>query len=172
MISNELRTTSSDTTIRIVIQLLRPDDWPRIDEIPRLRIENRLIEAICVGRYLVSLGKCAEGALGTWASGLFKHMSLRRDVLRALANRLTAEDNEAQAYALKFFGSHLTALADSPPVVLVEHFKRKLAAGEQEYFDLVTSFYFAEAWADPFKEAIKNFQPKPEPIPEGEDVPF
>lgn len=172
IISNELRTTSSDTTIRIVIQLLKPEDWPQIDEIPRLRIENRLIESIRVGRYLTSKGKCAEGALGTWASGLFKHMSLRREALRALANRLTSEDKEAEAYALQFFGSHLSELADAPPAFLAEHFKRKLAEGEQAYHDLVGGFCFEPAWSEPFKEAMEKFQPKADPVPESNDVPF
>jgi hypothetical protein len=36
----------------------------------------------------------------------------------------------------------------------------------------VNGFYLADAWKDPFKEAIKNFQPKPEPSAESDDVPF
>jgi len=172
MISDELRMTSSDTTIRIMIQLLKLEDWPQTDEIPRLRIENRLIESIRVGRYLASKGKCVEGALGTWAAGLFKHMSLRREALRAIANRMTSEDNEAEAYALNFFGAHLSDLADSPPALLVEHFKRKLAEGEQEYLDLVSGFSFEAAWFDPFKEAVEKFQTKPEPVAPIDDVLF
>lgn len=107
MISNELRTTTSDTTIRIVIQLLQPADWPLIDEIPRLRIENRLIESIRIGRYIASRDKCVEGGLGTWATNLYSYMALRREATRAVMGRLTSGDKEAEAYALKYHGNYL-----------------------------------------------------------------
>src|ERR1017187_9439655 len=110
MISDELRTTSSDTMIRVVIQLLKLEDWPRIDEMARLRIENRLIESIRVGRYNISTNKCMDGVIGTWASSLFEHMSLRSEALRAIINRMMSEDTMAEDYAIKYFNLTLLSL--------------------------------------------------------------
>jgi hypothetical protein len=113
-----------------------------------------------------------DGVIGTWASSLFEHMSLRSEALRAIINRMMSEDTMAEDYAIKYFNLTLLSLIDSPPKVLIEHFKRKLAEGEQKYFDLLNGQFYEPTWLDPLKDAIEHFQPKSEAPPEGNDVPF
>lgn len=45
-VSDELKATNSDATIRLALHLLPADFWPRYDEVARLRIENKLLSEI------------------------------------------------------------------------------------------------------------------------------
>lgn len=45
LIAEELKTVDDDATIRQTIGLLDGQNWPRVDQAARLRIENRLIKS-------------------------------------------------------------------------------------------------------------------------------
>lgn len=64
VVSNALRTATSDQDIRTALQMLTPDLWPRIAEAARLRIENKLIREVEEGEIRES--GSTVGSLGTW----------------------------------------------------------------------------------------------------------
>ncbi|MFM0037118.1 TIGR02391 family protein [Paraburkholderia strydomiana] len=101
VVSDELRTATEDAAIRSALQLLKPDLWQNLQELPRLRIENKLIAGIKTGE-LTTAGKTTS-ALSTWSNNYLSHFSLRTDAARALLSRLEDADADARLYAVKYF---------------------------------------------------------------------
>jgi uncharacterized protein (TIGR02391 family) len=50
-VSQELRETSDEDTIRFVLGAMPASMWPRLDEAARLRIENKLIQSVKEGKW-------------------------------------------------------------------------------------------------------------------------
>lgn len=112
VVSEELRTTSDDGAIRTALQMLTPDVWPSLDELPRLRIENKLINGIRVGEVLHN-GKNTQ-ALATWSNEFLKMFTLKSEAASALIGRLEDQDPDARHYASKFFMKQLPDIASTP----------------------------------------------------------
>ncbi len=103
VVSDELRTTTEDAAIRTALQLLKPELWQNLQELPRLRIENKLIAGIKTGEVLRS-GKTTS-PLSTWSNTFLAHFSLRKEATRALLSRLEDSDPDARLYVIKYFFS-------------------------------------------------------------------
>lgn len=101
VVSEELRTATEDSTIRTSLQMLTPEVWPSISELPRLRIENKLVQGIRQGEVLTS-GKTTQ-ALATWSKNLLKAFTTRSEVANALISRLEDQDADARHYVAKYF---------------------------------------------------------------------
>jgi uncharacterized protein (TIGR02391 family) len=102
-ISTELRESNDLTALRLVIQLLNPEDWLRIDEVARLRTENRIMLNMQEGRYQRNTGKCVAGGLATWSRDFCWYFSLKREMLDILIQKLRSDSVENQDYVLRFF---------------------------------------------------------------------
>jgi len=74
--SAELRESSDESVLRLVLQLLNPGHWTRLDEVARLRTENRLILNAQDGRYIRKSNKCSGGSLATWSRDFWPHFAL------------------------------------------------------------------------------------------------
>ncbi len=174
LISEELRTTDAFESIRNIIQLLDPADWPKLHKAARLRIENKLVQSIAEGAYNRATRKCSPGALGTWATGLFPHFALRTQAMSAIAKRLFSDSVQAQDYALQFFVGHLPSLMNAPPDYLTRGLIERLEKGDQRFFDALDRFEFLGKgpWTDAFKEALSRFVATEATAPEPDDVPF
>jgi uncharacterized protein (TIGR02391 family) len=101
VVSEDLRNTNEDATIRTALQLISPDVWPQISEISRLRIENKLITEIKGGEILPS-GKTVN-PLATWSRTYIGNFSLREEAVKAVIGRLRSTDPDARHYGAKFF---------------------------------------------------------------------
>ena len=99
-VSDELRTTTEDFAIRIGLQMLTPELWPRLNETARLRIENKLIREITKGEII---GGRVIGALGTWATAYVKSFTLRKDAAEILITKLENIDPDIRHYVAKYF---------------------------------------------------------------------
>ena len=100
-VSRQLRTANEESEIRTSLQMLRPDLWPRVHEAARLRIENKLIQDLNVGK--IKWGGKTTGALATWAGSYLKNFELRKQVDIALITKLGNTDPEDRHYAAKYF---------------------------------------------------------------------
>lgn len=105
VVSEMFRTTTDDTEIRTALQMLTPSIWPHLDELARLRIENKLIGGIRAGEVLPS-GKTTQ-ALATWSNDFLKSFTQREEAANALLSRLESSDPDARQYVAKFFMRHL-----------------------------------------------------------------
>lgn len=112
IVSNELKTTTDDTDIRTSLQMLTPAVWGQIDELPRLRIENKLIGGIRSGQVSVS-GKTSQ-ALATWSNDFLKSFSQQSEAASALIGRLESTDSAARHYVAKFFMRILPEVITTP----------------------------------------------------------
>jgi hypothetical protein len=77
IVSDELKVTQEDNVIKMILQILPNYLWPRIEEVARIRIENKLIRSIESGKYNPSSQKGVLGWLGTWARDFIKYFTLR-----------------------------------------------------------------------------------------------
>lgn len=112
VVSEELRTTIDDAAIRTALQMLTPELWPNLSELPRLRIENKLISGVRSGEVLQS-GKTTQ-PLATWSSDFLKSFTLKNDAANALIGRLEDQDPDARHFAARFFMKHLPEVVSTP----------------------------------------------------------
>lgn len=112
VVSEELRTATDDSSIRTSLQMVTPEVWPSISELPRLRIENKLVQGIRSGEVL-STGKTVQ-SLATWSNNFLKAFTTRPDAANALISRLEEQDPDARHYAAKFFMRYLPEVMSTP----------------------------------------------------------
>ncbi|NUM43091.1 MAG: TIGR02391 family protein [Anaerolineales bacterium] len=112
VISDELKTVNQDKVIRVTLQILPERLWPRINEIARLRIENKLIRSIASGRYDNLSEKCIEGGFGTWGIRFLRYFSLKYELCKTFLDKLQ-KTQEEQNYVAKYFYSSLPKVIDS-----------------------------------------------------------
>lgn len=112
VVGDEFRTTKDDGVIRTSLQLLTPEVWPKLPELPRLRVENKLISGIRVGEVL-DTGKTTQ-PLSTWANDFLKAFTLKTDAASALMYRLESIDPAARHYVAKFFMRNLPEVVSTP----------------------------------------------------------
>jgi uncharacterized protein (TIGR02391 family) len=106
VVSEELQTTQDDATIRRTLDMLPERLWPRVSEVARLRIENKLIKSIESGKANSLTRKTSGGGLGTWARDISPHFSLKAELYQILLKKLRGTEEE-QAYVGLFFWSIL-----------------------------------------------------------------
>lgn len=170
-VSAELRESNDDNALRSVLQAIHPDHWIKLDEVARLRTENRLIRNTQDGRYVPRSEKCLAGAMATWSRSFWPHFSLKRELLRVLIDKLSSSSVESQDYVLKFCFGSLEALADEPPPGLRRVLAERLESGESRFKEVLEFSWLSRwAWNERIKKALESFQPA-EPVPE-DDVPF
>lgn len=115
VVSEELRTATEDVAIRTALQLLKPELWQNLQELPRLRIENKLIAGIKAGEVMRS-GKTTS-PLATWSNNYIPQFTLRVEAARAILNRLESSQASARLFAVKFFFSRLDdIMLDAPHI--------------------------------------------------------
>jgi len=171
-ISAELRESGDEGTLRYVLQLLDPGYWPRLDEVARLRSENRLISNLHDGRYVRESTKCLAGALATWSTSFWPHFSLKREAILVLVEKLRSASVESQEYVFKFCFSALDRLAEKPHWGLQSILAERPTAGDSRFKEALDSsrLWQNKEWNARVQEVLKTFQ-HAEPVPEDDDLP-
>jgi uncharacterized protein (TIGR02391 family) len=180
-ISLELRETKDDSVVRTILQALDPDDWLRLDEVARLRIEHRLIRCMKDGSYSSEMQRCTAGGLATWATEFFRQFTLKKEAYDTLVEKLHSSSREDQDYVFQFFFSALALLADKPSWYLQNALIKGLKAGDSRFKRAITNNdpFDEQPWSKELREALTAFKPI-EPsasidddyINDGDDVPF
>lgn len=172
-ISDELKTAEDDDTIRYNIAPFQSDIWPNLHEVSRLRIENRLLKSISEGRYDSQNQRCRSGALGTWATNIFAHFTLKDEALYNIYSKLNSGNEEEEDYIFKFIFNFIDMLSDTPPTRLSYIFTKKLKEGNIRFYNALEQLdpWEIDAWTTKLKDAYENFV-EAEPTNSMDDVPF
>lgn len=115
VVSEEFRTTTDEAAIRTTLQMLTPELWPRLSEVARLRIENKLIGGLTQGEILQS-GKTTQ-PLATWSSSFLKAFTLRQEAATVLVRKLEDEDPDDRHYVAKYFMPYLPETIPNQPLM-------------------------------------------------------
>jgi hypothetical protein len=114
--------------------------------------------------------------LGTWATGLFPHFTLKDEAKDAITGLLLSGTAEKQVYAVKFLTGHLPVLMSEPDGFFQACLIAEIEDGNRQCYDAAASFRSrgGKTWTEPFATAIKEFKPRVEKKVEPDDdgVPF
>lgn len=158
-LSRELRDSSGEDSLRMVLQILRPEQWPELSEVARLRSEHRLLKNFRGGLADIESGECLSGGLATLAIPFWPHFTLKKEFMEAATDGLSASRPEALAYALSFALDHLSSLADKPPGRLQAVIANRIKEGNASVylsvkFDLI---WKKDTWNKRVNEAMAAY---------------
>lgn len=185
-ISEELRQTDDESTIRFVVKAFPADLWLRFDEIARMRIENKFIKSITEGKWSAKQRKCTAGALGTWATNIIHQFTLKEELWDVIFDKLNS-DTLDQDYVFNYFLGLVAHSYDEPPHLLKLRMNRGLKAGDSRFKQTAIGWKYkgfllerdeTDPWRKSFEDALANFTPAPEPADDGtsdltdDDIPF
>jgi len=173
LVSEELKNTDNNTTIRFIIQIFPASYWKLFEESARLRAENKLIKSIVDGRYNKMMQKPIAGVFGAWAGRICKDFILKNRLGSTLLTKLESSDHQEQDYVFRYFFNHFPDLTSQPTPRTVKIISKGLKEGDKRFYDeigyLIQS---SQSWADTFSELYENFVER-EPTPTVEnDIPF
>jgi uncharacterized protein (TIGR02391 family) len=113
IVSDELATTTDEKVFRYNLHLLPSNLWEQLQEISRLRAENRVIKSIKEGEAVGDI--CRRGTLATWGRSHFPFFKLKEQVGLTMAEKLESNNVASQFYVMEYF------LTQLPEVVLNTH---------------------------------------------------
>lgn len=113
IVSDELATVNEEKEFRYNLHLLPSNLWEQLNEVSRLRAENRVIKAIKEGEAVGD--NCRRGALATWSRAHFRYFKLKEQVGLAFVEKLESHDLKSQFFVVKYF------LGQLPDVVFNSH---------------------------------------------------
>lgn len=175
VVSDELKATENDTTVRLILQIFPDDLLNRLDEAARLRTENKLIGSIAEGRYDSRTRKCTAGALGTWAVGRCGYFLLKEELKATLIRKLRSENTHENEYVFQFLWHEFPTIETPPSDYLMHVIKGKLKAGNRRFFDQLSVFDMVGngEWIQPLREAMAAFKEREPTSPMADDdLPF
>lgn len=158
-LSGELRDSSGEDSLRMVLQILRPEQWPELTEVARLRSEHRLLKNFRAGLADIESGKCLAGELATLAIPFWPHFTLKNEFMEAAIDGLSASRPEALEYARSFALGHLSSLADKPPWQLQTTIANRIKDGDESVY-LIVKFditWKQELWGKRVNEAMAAY---------------
>lgn len=184
-ISDELRQTDDEATIKFVVKAFPSDLWARFDEIARMRIENKFIKSITEGKWLTQQQRCTSGAFGTWATNIIHQFTLKDELWNAIFQKLRSNTLE-EDYAFRFFIGYVESAFEKPPPGLTWRIKRGLKAGDSRFKEVVEGWRLVDfeeerdvedPWRKNFDELLSNFTPAADPADgtaelSDDDIPF
>ena len=190
VVSEELETTQEEEVIRLNLQILPPELWPKISKVARLRIEVILIRSIQEGKSYSDdkddINK--EGALGIWARDFLRYFRLREKVSWILLSKLRSkpeegydydygeENLEDRSYVVRFFFSVLPEVITEDWEIreFVQVISSAVRHGDsnvrQRLLDSIRNSYFPEEWQKEFAENLKDLTDPDNPaiwLPDG-----
>jgi hypothetical protein len=177
-VSSELEVTNDDDSIRTAIDVLGEAVWKELDELPRMRIENKLLQEVRGGKYNVARSRCEAGALGTWTQSILADFGLKKELGSILLRKLESPNPPEREYVYQFFFRHLDALYETPPPRLASIAVKWLNQGDPRFKETFTSAWMwpDEEWGQEVTQALKDFEsqaPTASPFdPDDNDLPF
>ena len=177
IVSDEIGSITNEKEFRYNFYLLPPNLWEQIQELPKLRAENRVIKAIKDGQ---AIGQsCRQGALATWARSHFRYFKLKEQIGNAFITKLETDSTLGKYYVVNLF------LTQLPDVVLSSHHIERcvkaisniIRNGNNEIRNtLIDDFWLLpENWKNIFTDSLKDLIDENSVIgytPDGEPIPF
>lgn len=167
-LSGELRDASGEDPLRIILQILRPEQWSELSEVARLRSEHRLLKNFRSGLADPESGKCLAGELATLACPFWAHFTLKKEFIEAAIDGLSASRLEALEYARQFALQHLPLLAEKPPWRLQTAIENRIKAKDELVYLSVKYelIWNKDLWNKKVNEALVAYAAKNEQQPE------
>ena len=144
IISNDLQVTNNDNERKYILRCIPIEEWLNIDEIPRLRTENKIIKSIEEGTYYETK-KSTKGWLATWCTRLFSEFTLKEKLISSIGNILISGDISKQKYCMKYILDTFWKILDPMQLDELENIK------EFEFGSDFTYWFFI-----PIKDEIEN----------------
>jgi uncharacterized protein (TIGR02391 family) len=172
-LSADLRDSSDDDSLRLVLQILRPEQWPELSEVARLRSENRLLRNFRDGGVNLETGKCSSGALATWSPQFWPQFTLKNELMDAAIDKLSSSRLEAQEFARQFALPHLPSLADKPSFRLQFAIANRIKGGDAVVYKAVKYgvIWTLDVWNKIVTNALTAYEHEQPPL-EDDDIPF
>jgi hypothetical protein len=174
VITEDLKISDAESTVRVVLGSFPADLWPKIGEAARMRVENKLIRSVRDGRYESSARRCRSGSLGTWSTNIFAVMTLKDEMIGAIASKLWSSAAEERAYVLQYLFNSLGELSKTVPARIASALCNRLKAGDS---DIHGQLDFAppwneNIWPEELKKAYSDFQAAEPSKGFDDDIPF
>jgi uncharacterized protein (TIGR02391 family) len=154
LVSDELKTTQDYTILGLILQILPPNLWKKLNKTARLRVENILIKSIDEGEANKHGDLVAErGRLGTSAKGFIKYFESKDDLQNVILKKLEQNDAYEKMYVYVFF-------LDELPDLFEDNFLERLCI---EYLcDIVkediSNFGFEERLIEAYRSFPEDWQ--------------
>lgn len=160
VITDDLKTSDSESTIRVVLGSFPSHLWAMIGEAARLRIEHKVIRAVSEGRFDISSRRCRSGALGTWSVHIFKVMTLKTEMIQTIARQLWSSSPDSRAYVFEYIFNHMSDLSENVPPLISSAIGSRLKAGDLEFYDQMSFSppWEHSVWPEELKKAYASFQ--------------
>ena len=182
--SDELRSTRDDTVRKVIIYLLTPQMWRKLDRVAQMRTENKILASLSEGATSAE-GKLKAGWMATWSGHLLPFFDSPSQVLRAVGFKVLSRNPDEIKYVGRFLTKDLWALFTAERVEAMkkrdddiffspEEFPLDLLSqireGKRVYYNLVASnrHVMPEHLWNMFHEAMSSFSEKE--IPETQNV--
>jgi uncharacterized protein (TIGR02391 family) len=138
IISNDLRKTVSDNDIKYIIKIINPEMWEQIDSIAKIRIENKIIEAI---------KECTP--IGTWYTDIFLNFKNKNELIEAIGLLIYSDKKNSVEYFYKYYFTKIIPLIkreniyindiekneiDIDPYFIV-NIRKKIMRGEKTHYN-------------------------------------
>jgi uncharacterized protein (TIGR02391 family) len=185
VVSEVMASTEEEQEIIFVLEILPGALWVNIDEIARIRIENKLIDSVRSGAWSDDRDRCLAGGLGTWIGRILSHLTLKDELWRTIASKLRSDVEEERAYAFRFFADRAPDSFASPPLYWKHAILDGLQGADARFQRVVEGWqYDGESfdplpadhpWVQPFLSASANVEkgaPAPEQDDADDDIPF
>ena len=171
IISEELKRTDNNDVVRATLHILPSYCWENLEEVTRLRIENKLIKEIEAGKYIPDSRKFLGGWLGTWIIYIpITSLLLLKELVFAIASKLETQDVNEQEYAFNFFISYIFPNIDPQNEFYLKHvMKAGLESGNKRYQSVVMRH---PKWHIALKEAMEKFIESKPTVNMDDDIPF
>lgn len=174
VLTDELATSEAESRIRVILGSFPPPLWPRIGEVARLRIENKVIRSVRDGKQEIKSGRCRDGALGTWSTSIFPVMTLKNEMVSAIASKIFS-GVEDRAYVFRYLFNSLQNLSNTIPRQIVYALCSRLKAGDTDVHEQLgfAPPWDEDEWPEELKKAYSSFKAsEPTNAFDDDDIPF
>lgn len=174
VLTEDLKSSDDEATIRAVLGAFPSTLWPRIGEVARLRVENKLIRSVRDGRYESGTGRCRSGALGTWSTSIFAAMTLKNEMIEAIAEKLWSTSSEERGYVFRYIFSSMRRLSDTMPQRVASALYSRLKSGDVEAHEQLdfSPPWDELTWPEDLRKAYASFQAKENANDFNDDIHF
>jgi len=170
IISELLKTTESNTFIKVSLIMMN-DNWEKLEEISRLRIENKLIKSIKAGGITIDRFKYIYDSNATLAKEIYhilnSNLLLKDQLIEVLTNKFNNPFDRDIIFAIKHCSWMLYRLDKKIPTSIAKALKSYLEDGDDTVNNHIKDM--PEEWSKLFSKQIESFVSN---IMKANDLPF
>jgi uncharacterized protein (TIGR02391 family) len=110
VVSDDLQRVDQASSVTLVINVLPGHLWPQIERMPRLRVENMLLDQLETAWY-VPQGDRTNNVPATWISRIVAHYLRKPKLRKTIISKLKARDFDQHNFVARYF-MQFNALSD------------------------------------------------------------